>query len=136
MPHTYIGVEVLSMTVGQRQTLIDAIRALLPERDAQPCWRVHHRMRPDNNAAIIEAFWKSDDVTNTSLIRYFANAFDVATGTISSTTNSTIYGRVLTLIHSGIQRVRFIAFGGVGASWEESRQAVLAYLSANLPAWE
>ena len=136
MPHQYIGIEILSMTAGQRQTLIDALRALLPERDEQPAWRVHLRLRLDNQAAIIEARWQDAHITDARVRRYLAEAFDVAEGTVTSAVSSNAFGRVLTLTHSAVQRVRFLLFGGIGATWEQSRQAVLAYLAANLAQWE
>ena len=136
MPHQYIGVEVLSMTAGQRQTLIDALRALLPERDEQPAWRVHLRLRLDNQAAIVEARWQDGDVTDAKIISYLANAFGVAPGTVTSAVSSNAFGRVLTLTQSAVQRVRFLLFGGVGATWEQSRQAALAYLAVNSAQWE
>ncbi len=136
MPHIYLGVEVLSMTAGQRQTLIDALRALLPVRNEQPAWRVHHRMRLDNQAAIIESYWRDGDVTEAKFIAYLANAFGVPVGNVTSTVATNIYGRVLTLAYSSVQRVRFLLFGGGGVTWEQSRQATLAYLSANSAQWE
>jgi hypothetical protein len=136
MPHQYIGVEVLSMTAQQRQTLIDALRALVPERDEQPAWRVHLRLRLDNQAAIVEARWKDADVTDASIRRYLAQAFGVAEGTVTSAATTNAYGRVLTLTYNSVQRVRFILFGGAGASWEQSWQAALAYLAANIAQWE
>ena len=127
---------MLSMTAGQRQTLIDALRALLPERDEQPAWRVHLRLRLDNQAAIVEARWQDAHITDASIRRYLAQAFGVAEGTVISTATANAFGRVLTLTHSAVQRVRFLLFGGIGASWETSRQAALAYLAANLAQWE
>ena len=136
MPHQYIGIEILSMTDAQRQTLIDAIRALLPERDEQPAWRVHHRMRLDSQAAIIEARWQDAHITNASIRAYLANAFGVAPATVTSVASSNAYGRVLALAYNAVQRVRFLLFGGVGASWEQSRLATLAYLAAFIAQWE
>ena len=136
MPHQYIGIEILSMTAGQRQTLIDALRALVPERNEQPAWRVHLRIRLDNQAAIVEARWQDAHITDASIRRYLAQAFGVAEGTVTSAATTNAFGRVLTLTQSAIQRVRFLLFGGVGASWEQSRQATLAYLAANLAQWE
>jgi hypothetical protein len=134
--HAYLGIEILSMTAPQRQTLIDALRALLPERDEQPAWRVHLRVRLDSQAAIVEARWQDVDITDASIRRYLAQAFGVAEGTVTSAATTNAYGRVLTLTYSAVQRVRFILFGGVGATWEQSRQAVLAYLAANGVQWE
>jgi len=136
MPHAYIGIEVLNMTAGQRQTLIDALRALMPERDEQPAWRVHLRVRRDNQAAIVEARWQDAHITDASIRRYLAQAFGVAENTVTSAAATNAFGRVLTLTHSAVQRVRFLLFGGVGATWEQSRQAVLAYLAANRVQWE
>ena len=136
MPHIYLGIEILSMTAGQRQTLIDALRALLPERDEQPAWRVHLRIRLDNQAAIVEARWQDAHVIDASIRRYLAQAFGVTEGTVTSAVTTNAFGRVLTLTHSAVQRARFILFGGVGAIWEQSRQATLAYLAANLAQWE
>jgi hypothetical protein len=116
--------------------LIDALRALLPERDEQPAWRVHLRVRLDSQAAIVEARWQDVDITDASIRRYLAQAFGVAEGTVTSAATTNAYGRVLTLTYSAVQRVRFILFGGVGATWEQSRQAVLAYLAANGVQWE
>jgi len=124
------------MTVGQRQTLIDALRALVPERDEQPAWRIHLRLRLDSQATIVEARWQDAHITDASIRRYLAQAFGVAEGTVTSAATTNAFGRVLTLTHSAVQRVRFLLFGGIGATWEQSRQAVLAYLAANLAQWE
>jgi hypothetical protein len=93
-------------------------------------------MRPDNQAAIIEARWQDAHITDASIRAYLANAFGVAPATVTSAASSNAYGRVLTLTYNAIQRVRFLLFGGVGATWEQSRQAVLAYLAANSAQWE
>lgn len=43
---------------------------------------------------------------------------------------------VATFSHSGTDYLRMALFGGPGATWEQSRIEVLAYLAANRAEWE
>lgn len=139
--HLYIGIEALNMTGGQIATLANALQMLgkedggdSPSRRMQPL-----PVRPDGRAAIFEAVFDENDLTIVAVKNFLANAFGVATNTITQSVALATFGSgltpIVTYIHSGQNRVRFAVFGGVSATWEESRQDVKAYLALNRADW-
>lgn len=134
--HVYFGIESLSLTAPQRQTLVAALRALGKQADPQPCRINHWRPRLDNLAAIFEAEFAASEIAADAFRQYIAAVFGVPVAQVTAATASTQYGPVVTLRYNSIDRLRAILFGGVGASWETSRQAALAYLAANTVEWE
>jgi hypothetical protein len=136
MKHVYIGIEILSATAAQRDTFIAALRALGPALDPQPSHRNHHRTRLDGQAVIIEAAFGDNDLTVANVQGFLANAFGVAANTITPTLSGTVYGPLVTFARGGINRVRFILFGGATPTHEESRLAAIAYLLTNRLEWE
>jgi hypothetical protein len=88
----------------------------------------------DGQAAIFEADFGDNEVTIAGIKNRLANIFDIDPATISHTITQTAYGPVVTYNRNG-DRLRMIQFGGVDPTWEESRQAVIAYLIANGAAW-
>ena len=135
MAHIYIGLEVLSMTAPQKQTLMDAIKALGPRSDPQPARLLHSRTRLDGNAAIFETNFGDNEVTIDAVKNYFASAFAIDPAMISHSVVQMAYGPIVTLTHT-VDRLRLVQFGGVSPTWVESGDAARAYLRANMTAWE
>lgn len=134
--HFYAGIENLALNASQRQTLIQALEALGESNaDSQPARRNHWRVRTDGDAVIFEALFNEDHWTIAAMKARLAAIFGVAVGTISHTVSNVAYGTVVTFIHSSVQRLRMIAFGGASATYAESQQAAQAYLAANAVAW-
>lgn len=133
--HLYIGVEILSMTALQKQTLVDAFKALGPKSDPQPARLCHWRIRLDGNAAIFEANFGDNEVTIDAVKQYLGTAFAIDPATITHAVTQTVYGPVVTLTRT-VDRLRLVQFGGVSPTWAESGDACRAYLAANAAAWE
>ena len=128
------------MNSSQRQTLIEVLRLLGPSSDTQPARLNHWRTRLDNEAAIFEALFNEDNLTIPKFKQRLANIFSVDENTIDHSsqqqTFDTLPTPIVTFSRAGTNYIRFAAFGGVGATWEQSRQETLAYLAANMVEWE
>lgn len=134
----YIGIENISLSASLKNAMVAALRALGPqsdEDDPQPAHINHWRVRNDGQAAIIEALFPDGSVTVASIRGFLADVFSVDPGTIGDSVTSTAYGPLVTYSHSGTDYIRFVQFGGVDPTWEQSRQAVLEYLAANSEDW-
>jgi hypothetical protein len=133
--HGYIGIENLDLNNAQRDTLRAELQALGPASDRQPARLNHWRLRLDIQAAIYEAAFSEDNLTIAKFKNRLAAIFGVSVDSITHTAASSAYGPVVTFTR-GTDKLRFIAFGGTGISWETSRLAALAYLKANAAEWE
>lgn len=136
MWHGYIAVENMALNDNQRDTLRTALRALGPASDPSPARLNHWRVRLDGQAAIYEANFQDSALTVQSFKDRLAAIFSVDPATVNHTTQQVSYGPVVTFERGGTDYIRFAAFGGVGATWEQSRQATLSYLAANSAEWE
>ena len=134
--HGYIGIENIALNNAQRGQLVSALRAIGRQSGSQPAHINHWRPRLDNDAAIFEALFDEDELTAANVKGYIAGVFGVDAGDISHAASNNQYGTSLTLTHGGTDYLRFQLFGGVGTTWEESRQEVISYLSANQAEWE
>lgn len=135
----YFVIEDLGLSVLQRQTLVDALRASGPVEHPQPAYLNHWRTRLDEQAAIFEADFSENALT--------VDAFKMRLGAIFDTDPANIDHRaqlvtfvvrptsVVTFSRSGTDYLRMALFGGSGATWEESHVEVLAYLMANQEEW-
>ncbi len=137
--HSYIGLENLALTAPQKTTLVQALASLGPASDPQPCNRNHRRVRTDQDAVIFEALFQDSDLTTLALRQYLANVFGVALANVTAATTSqtflTLPSPIITLTYQATARLRFVLFGGVGATWQQSRAETAAYLAANAVAW-
>lgn len=138
--HQYFGIEILNMTAGQRATLRNGLQGIgRSESDPQPARRNHWRVRADNLAVIFEAVFDDDDLTIAAFTARLASIFGVGASTIThnATTQTflTLPSPVVTFIHSGQNRLRAVLFGGLSATWAQSRAEAAAYLAANAAAW-
>lgn len=132
----YIGIENISLTNPQRAAIVAALRALGKQSDPQPSHINHWRPRLDGDAAIFESEFDDSELTVAKFKAYIANAAGVAVGVITSSNATVAAGLVVTLSVSGTARLRALLFGGAGATWAQSHDAVLAYLAANAVDWE
>jgi hypothetical protein len=135
MARQYYGIEDLGLTAGQQQTLVDALKQLGDNQSVYPNFRNHWRVRLDGEAVIFEGRFDDSDWTVDSLKNKLANVLGIAPALISDSNQATQYGPVVTFSWSG-DKLRLIAFGGLLATWEESHDAVLAYLAANSVEWK
>jgi hypothetical protein len=136
--HGYFGIEVGGMTGAQKAKLMAALRTLGPSRaDTDwPPYLLHFRMRPDTNVGVFEARFNEEHLTVATLKQFLANAFGVPTATLESTNTSVLLNRlpspIVSVRYGGIDRLRIILFGGMGAAWADSREECAAYLTV----WE
>jgi hypothetical protein len=135
----FFGIENLALTAPQKATLVAALQALGPSSDPQPAELMHWRVRLDNDAVIFRARFQDNDLTTVNLRQFLANTFSVALANISAGTTSTTFGTrpspIITMTVAAIARMRFVLFGGLAATVDQSNAEVLAYLAANAAAW-
>jgi hypothetical protein len=143
MWHGYFAIENLNLNASQRQTLVQALRALGPAADDQPAHLCHWRTRLDNEAAIFEALFNEDNVTVQAFKNRLGAIFGVDPGSIDHATQRVTFAArqtaVVTFSRSGTDYVRVAFFGYGGGSWptwEQSRVECVAYLAANAAEWE
>ncbi len=139
MISTYFGIENLALTAPQKQTLVSALQALGPSSDPQPAELMHWRIRLDGDAVIFRARFQDGDLTTLNLRQFLANVFGVAVANVTAGTTSTTFlalpSPIVTMTYLAVARMRFVLFGGLGATVAESNAEVIAYLKANAAAW-
>jgi len=134
--HGYIAVEDVALTTDQRAAIVAAFRALGPGSDPQPARLNHWRTSLDGSNAIFEAAFNDANLTAAKVKNFLADAAGVSPDVIDTALTQTARGPLLTFSVGGTDRMRMLAFGGIGATWEESRQQAIAYLAANIAEWE
>jgi hypothetical protein len=133
----YFYIESLALTQPQREILVEQLKLIgRRDQDGNPKNRNHWRVRPDGLALIFEAWWDEDHLTAVNFRNRLAAIFGVAQASITYNTTSTGYGPLVTYSYNSTARLRVGVFGGVGATYQESQAAALAYLAANLATWE
>lgn len=133
----YFYIENLNLTAGQKQTLVDQLRAIgRRDADANPHNHNHWRVRLDGDAVIFEGWFDDANLTAVGVRNRLAAIFSVAQTAITYTTTQTAYGPVVTYTYNAQQKLRCGVFGGLAATWAQSHAAVLAFLAANAAAWE
>jgi hypothetical protein len=100
-----------------------------------PNERNHWRARTDNLAVIFEAVFDDSLMTAVAMRNRLAQLFVVSQASVTYATTQTAYGPVVTFTYNAIARLRMGVFGGVGASYTDSRAAAQAFLQANAAAW-
>lgn len=134
--HGYIGIEDVALTAPQRIAIVTALQGLRGVDPQGPQHITHWRIRTDGKAIILEARFDRDDLTVAKIKGFLAAAVGVNPNVISDALQSTPLGPLVTFTAGGTARLRMIAFGGIGATWEESRVQALSYIAANQAAWE
>ncbi len=133
----YLFVERLNLTDAQTATLIEGLKTLGRANDS-PCpnLRNHWRVRPDQNAIIVECEFDDSTISAEAVKNRLATLFGVNPTLVTYTTAQTAYGPAVTYRYANQNRVRFGVFGGLTATWRESWAAAIAYLKDNQAAWE
>ena len=135
--HLYFYLEDLALTVAQRNTLINTVRNYGEENASQhPHRRMQTRVRTDNKAMIFEAVFPDAQLTAAHFQNVLATIYSVPAANITYAVTSPSYGQLVTYTYNSTARLRFGVFGGVNATWLQSRLQVIAYLIANAAAWE
>jgi hypothetical protein len=138
--HGYIAVENLNLNPTQAATLWNVIKAKGEANDSiYPQFRNHWRLSLDNSKGIFEALFNQDNMTVDWFKEQLGIIFNVDPDAIDDALqNVTFVGRItpiVTFSQGPADYVRFAAFGGPSATWEQSRFEVLGYLSANRNEW-
>jgi hypothetical protein len=138
--HGYFGIENINLNATQRATLIDALRALGPASDPQPCCLCHWRTRLDGDAAIFEALFSDNALTVDAWKNRLGAIFGVDPATVDNDANILSFSGgstpVVVFSRSGTNYIRVALFGGVGATWDESRVECRGYLALYSDQWE
>ncbi len=140
MWHGYLAIENLNLNSTQRQTFVDELRNLGPASDPQPARLNHWRTRLDDEAVIFEALFNESNLTVAKFKQRLADIFGVDESTIDHSAQQQVFETlstpIVTFSRAGTNYIRFAAFGGIGATWFESRLETLAYLKDNSDDWE
>lgn len=140
MWHGYFAVEDLNLNANQRATLVDALKVLGPASANQPAHLCHWRVALDGSKAIFEAAFSEATLTVDAFKQRLGVIFGVSWVTIGHSMSSVTFADrstpIVVFSRTGTDYLRMALFGGPGATWDESRIEVLAYLAANLAEWE
>lgn len=140
MAHLYFGIENINLTNPQRDQVVAALQALGLQNGGPAHLRNHWRIREDNQAAIFEADFDVNDLTTLKFRTLLASIFGVLLSSITASAVTASFGagttQVATFTRTGTDYLRVAVFGGVSATYEQSRQEALAYLAANRVAWD
>ena len=154
LAHLYLGIENIALPDSHRNAIVKHLQRLGPASysmttddegnevelatysSERPSERCHWRIRLDGQAAIFEALFDTATVTPIAIRNALAAIFGLSNTSISYSTAQSAYGPTVTYRYNGVNYLRLIAFGGVGASWAESHAAALAYVADNLEKWE
>lgn len=133
----------LGMTPGQREILFEQNR-LAGDQNQSPCQnlRNHQRRRLDDMAETYEGVFS--DLNQGTMISRLAQAGVNSKGNLrAAPVPGSPWGfeRVFESRTGGpppvwVPVMRWIVFGGPGATWDESHDLVLNYLAANAADWE
>jgi hypothetical protein len=136
----YFGLESLNLNASQRNQLVAALQALgTANDDPQPSRRNHRRVRSDQLAVIFQASFDDDTISIAACKQRLATIFSVSVASITHTVATPTFAvresTVVTFTRTGTDYIRAAIFGGLGATLEQSRVEVLAYIAANAAAW-
>lgn len=136
MWHGYIAIEDLGMNQNQRQTLFAIFETLSPATlTDQPKHKNQFRRSLDGSKAILEMLFDEDDLSIAAFRQKLAATFGVQAGNIGVVQTQREYGwswtPIWTFSRNSVSYFRVALFGGVGADWQQSRDACANYLRRN-----
>jgi len=134
--HGYIGVMDVALTAPQRAAILAAFDALGPGDDPSPARLLHRRVALDGDKVIYEAAFNVSNLTVEHVKNFLAAAVGVDPGLIDDATQQTQYGPLVTYSAGGTDRMRFLVYAGLSATWDGSRQQAQAYILNNIEEWE
>jgi hypothetical protein len=117
--HGYVLLKLkpaLVLTTAQKGTVRDTVRALAVHEDLYPHRMFQTRLSLDGSQAIYEAVWDRGKVEPVAVVKAVASALKVAESVLAGSVDYRLFAD--------------------GASWEESRQVAVKFLSENAKAWE
>ena len=133
----YFYIESIDLTLAQRQTLVDVLKAWGLRNDSiYPNERNHWAVRPDNLAVIFEAVFDADNLTVLWFRTKLAQIFGVLLTKITATTFTNQYGTGANFSYNSVVKMRLGIFGGINATWDESHEAALMFLSDFKELWQ
>lgn len=131
----YFAVEDLALSDSQRKILWQFLQLLGNNTSPYPNLVNHWKVRPDNRAVIFESMFKKDNITVDNIKSYLATIFDIDPGNIDHVVRDVGGNTVAVFSYGGTNYIRMAIFGSLSATWEESRLAVLSYITANSEDW-
>lgn len=134
--HGYIGIEDVALTAPQRAVIVQALKGLHGMNGTNPAHLNHWRISLDGSKAIFEARFNEDNLTIANVKQFVANAVGVSVALIAHEVTQTSRGPVVTFSAGGVDRMRFLAFAGIGEPYADSHEQVLIYLYNNIEEWE
>lgn len=133
----YFYVENLGLAQAQKDTLVAELKTIgKRDSDNNPRYRNHWRVRLDNEAVIFEGVFDDANLSAVGVRNRLAAIFGVANTSITYATTQTAFGPTVVYTYNAIARLRVGVFGGLTATYQESQAQVLAYLAANMAAWD
>lgn len=139
--HGYIGIEDINLNQAQRQELWEVLKARGQANDGPlPQLRNHWRFSLDVTKGIFEALFDEGQLTIGQFKSWLGAIFGVDPATIDHEVTNQVFDilqtPIVTFSRNATDYIRFVAFGGVGATWAESRTETVAYLISNAGEWE
>jgi hypothetical protein len=134
--HGYFGIEDMALTAPQRTAIVAALRTLGPDSDPQPAHIRQFLPSLDGSQAIFEALFQAGNLTVEKVKAYLANAVGANPENVDHEVTQTQYGPMVTYSAAGTDRLRVIMFGGIGATWDESRRACANFKCDHINDWE
>lgn len=118
MWHGYLLIESLppGWTNEQRQQAWGAMRGMGKQDDPSPAKINHSRLRLDDKAMIVEAEFDEAEIAREAVVAMIADALGVQDNAVDAAIAYQIFAE--------------------GQTWEDSRQACVAYLTANTIEWD
>lgn len=133
--HGYIAVEDENLTSAQRAAVLAAFDALGPGNDDSPARMLQRSVSLDGSKAIYEAAFDEANLTVGNVKWFLANAVGVDPDNIDHAVQTIARGTLVTYSAGGINRLRFLVFGGLSATWRASLAQVDIYIANNQDDW-
>ena len=132
--HGYFGMENIGLNAAQRAALVAVLRALGPSSDPSPARLCHWATLPDGEIVVFEAAFAEDALTVDAFKQRLGSIFGVSPATIAADVSTVTLAERASVVamfsRSGTDYLRVALFGGVDATWAESRIEALAYLAS------
>lgn len=116
--HGYLLIESIppGWTNDQRQQVWVAMRGIGKQANPSPAKINHSRLRLDDKTMIVEAEFEEVEIAREAIVARIADALSVQPNAVNAVIDYQIFAE--------------------GGTWEQSRQAAVAYLIANQEDWE
>ena len=133
--HFYFVFENLALSQDDWDELLQRFQQRGSTTSSQPAERNHQRLRLDGQAIIFEALFNENAVNEMAVEGILASITKVPPPRIDYTIVEN-GDKVVTYDIDGVPSLVHTVMANEGATWNESRAAILSYLSANKLEWE